>query len=128
MSKIIWDKFIAELLETELMDNYCYCCETLDIFNIFWFQRKHPIWYDLFMSFILLYLQEQRKIIFYVWIFIQFRVVFCSKIHYSSNMSFDDHIFYCFIVWNSFNFFIDQNSQLERFISTHILTVLICVW
>ena len=50
-----------------------------------------------------------------------------TKLIYSPTMSFYYHICCCCIVCNSFNCFINHNSQLARFLTWQILNVLTCV-
>ena len=53
----------------------------------------------------------------------RFQLIFYTRLIYSLNISFDHHICCCFIFYNNFNFFIDQNSQLDRFLTRNILIV-----
>ena len=57
----------------------------------------------------------------------QFRLVFNTKLIYSLNISFSHNICCYFSVCNHFNFFIDQKSQLARFLTWNILIVDNCV-
>ena len=50
-------------------------------------------------------------------------LVFNTKLIYRLNMSFAHHICFCFNVWSHDNCFIDQNSQLARFLRWHLLIV-----
>ena len=48
---------------------------------------------------------------------------FYTKIIYSLNVSFAHHICCCLIFCNHFNYFIDQDSKLDRFSTWHIFIV-----
>ena len=56
-----------------------------------------------------------------------FSLVFNTKLIYWLNISFAQNICCCVIVCNSFNCFIDHNSQMARFLMWHISIVDYCV-
>ena len=109
------------VLSFRQMKNVRHYCERLLMVTLLWIVVIHLIIFQMIPDFFWCIANEVKYWRFYIF------ARFYTRFIYWLNMSFAHHICCCFVVFNHFNCFVEQNSQLDRFLMWHVLIVDYCV-